>query len=301
MMHRIVLGLLSFFLLMSCSKQAEIAVMNLSEIDRQDELVEVCLCELEQLDPAKLIVLDSLGNQLPVQFLYKGEKTPQSIVFPVTVKAGRKVVLTIKEGEPKPLAGHTFAGAVSDGDWMEQALGAGVIAPYSEDSIWTLNRYDRVKVLDKGALRSSFVLYYDSVRYHSHVLTAEVQVTLDKGSYLNETIVRFSGDTAQLRLANGIDISRPSFVRQGNPERGYVGVASDSACVGLVFLSRLAEMKEIGSQLTCISHYMQGESFRYFAGTARIKTDFPSGQDWFNYLSIQQKAKSNPLDIKIDR
>ena len=197
--------------------------MNLSEVDRQDELVEVCLCKLKKLDPAKLVVLDSTGSQLPIQLLYKGENEPQAIVFPVSVKAGRKVVLIVKEGETNQKAVNTIVGNVSEGNWLEQALGAGVIAPYSEDSIWALGRFDRYKVLDKGALRSSFVLYYDSVHYGSHVLSADVQVTMDAGSYLNEFTVRFSGDTAQLRLANGIAINDPSYVLTGKSGTGICG------------------------------------------------------------------------------
>ncbi len=305
-MKRLAVAFVALLVLVSCNKQAEITIMNLSEIDRQDELVEVCLCQLKKMDPSKVVVLDSTGKQLPIQLIYKGEPEPQSIVFPVSVKAGRKVVLTVKEGSPEKLVGINPIGDDFETNCMERLSGAGILAPYSEDSIWTLGDYDRFKLLDKGALRSSFVLYYDSVYYGSHVLTAEVQVTLDKGSYLDELSVRFSGDTAQLRLATGTTIQTLSYTQQGNPERGFVALAfnkpsSGREYVGFVFLNRLAEMKVVDNQLACISLYMQGETFRYFSGTVREQVGIASDQAWFAYLSNQYMIKSNPLDIRIDR
>jgi len=378
MINRLAAGLLALLFLVSCSNRAEVTVMNLSEVDRQGELVELCLCSFKKLDPAKIIVLDSTGKQVPVQLLYKGEKEPQSFVFPVTIKAGKKMVFVVKEGVPEKPVVKTYVRHISErkddiawendriafrvygpalaaenpgngidvwykrtpnliidkwysndlsgkasyhedhGEGLDcynvgHTLGAGAIAPYSEDHIWVFNHYDRYKILDNGAYRSSFVLYYDSVHYGTHVLSAEVQVTLDAGSYLNEINVRFSGDTAQLRLAAGINIQHASYVLNGNPERGYVGYASNTMSqgqqpvpsgrgyVGLVFLSRLAEVKVVDGHVACISHYMQGETFRYFAGAGWEKGGFKTDQEWFDYLSNQHKAKSNPLDVKIVR
>lgn len=298
-MRKLVVGLVALVFLFSCNNKAEISVMNFSEVDRQGELVEVCLCSFKKLDPAKIVVLDSTGNHVPIQLLYKGEVEPQSFVFPVTVKAGNTAVFSVTEGVPDQPAVKTNVRHASGR--MDDIEGA--IAPYSEGRIWELNQYDRYKNLDSGAYRSSYMLYYDSVLYDSHVLTAEVQVTLDAGSYLHEMTVRFSGDTTQLRLAAGIFNQDASYVLNGNPERGYVGVAYHSvgSYVGLVFLNRLAEVKVVDNHIACISHYMQGESFRYFAGGGSSTDGFTTDEEWFDYLSKQHIAKSNPLDVKLVR
>jgi len=378
MINRLVSLLVTLLLFVSCDNKAEVSVVNLSEMDRQDELVEGCLCSFKKVDPAKLVVLDSTGKQVPLQLLYKGEVEPQAFVFPVSVKAGHKAVFTVTEGVPVKPAVKTFVRHVPErkddiawendriafrvygpalvaenpsngidvwykrtsnlvidkwysneisgkasyhddnGEGLDcykvgQTLGAGAIAPYSEGRIWAFKHYDRYKILDNGAFRSSFMLYYDSLLYDSHVLTAEVQISLDAGSFLNEITVRFSGDTTQLRLAAGINIQDASYVLNGNPERGYVGYAGNTISqgkqpvpsgrgyVGLVFLNRLAEVKVVNNQIACISHYMQGESFRYFAGAGWSKGGFASDQAWFDYLSNQQKAKSNPLEVSIIR
>lgn len=305
-MHRFVLLLAALPLLISCNKQAEVTVMNLSEADRQEELVEICLCSLKKTDPARLVILDSLGNELPVQLLYKGESHPQAFVFPVTVGAGRKVVYTIMERETVDNTLNAYGGELTDDAMLERALSVGVIAPYSEDSIWTLGRYSRYKVLDKGAFRSSLVLYYDSVPYGTHILTAEIQVNMDAGSYLNEYTVRFSGDSTQLRLANGVPIQDPLFELNGHPERGYVGLSFKAGTpemrfVGMVFVNRLAEMKRFNGTIACISHYMQGEWFRYFAGQTTGDDTMTSERAWFAFLAQQRQIQSNPLDIRIDR
>ena len=70
--------------------------------------------------------------------------------------------------------------------------------------------------------------------------------------------------------------------------------------MGWVFLNRLAEMKVVGGRLACISHYMQGELFRYFAGSSREQGNVMAEQAWFAYLANQHTIKSNPLDIRID-
>lgn len=194
---------------------------------------------------------------------------------------------------------------------VAHTLGAGAIAPYTTDSVWVYGHYDRFKVLDKGPLRSSFVLYYDSVPYDGHTLKAEIQVTLDAGSNLNEICARFMGDTAQIRLAAGIFLHDTVGVIHGHAEKGFVGYAENTLSqgkvasyqgrgyTGMVFLGRLAEVVQVDQHVLGITHYQQGEVYRYFAGAGWEKGGFPTDQDWFVYLANQYKAKTNPLDVKI--
>jgi len=363
-------------LLVSCNNLAEVSVFNNSDVDREGELVELCLCSFKRVDPAKLVVLDSSGNQLPVQLVYRGEVEPQAFVFPVSLKAGEKALYTVKEGEPATVAVKTFVRQVperkDDVAWendriafraygpalanenpsngfdvwykrtnnliidkwykddlagvasyhddhgegldcykVAHTLGAGAIAPYTTDSVWVYGHYDRFKVLDKGPLRSSFVLYYDSVPYDGHTLKAEIQVTLDAGSNLNEICARFMGDTAQIRLAAGIFLHDTVGVIHGHAEKGFVGYAENTMSqgkvasyqgrgyTGMVFLGRLAEVVQVDQHVLGITHYQQGEVYRYFAGAGWEKGGFPTDQDWFAYLANQYKAKTNPLDVKI--
>lgn len=360
----------------SCDNKAEISVFNNSEVDRTGELVEICLCKLKKIDPAKLIVLDQEGRQVPVQLLYQGETVPQGFVFPVTLKAGEKAVFSVQEGTPEIFPSKTYVRQIPErkddiawendriayrvygpalaaenpsngidvwykrtpeliidkwykndlsgvasyhedhGEGLDcykvaHTLGAGAIAPYSEDSLWVSNFYNRFKILDNGPLRSSFVLYYDSVRCGTHLLRSEVRITINAGSNLNEADVLFIGDTTQFRLAAGIFLHDSIQNIAGDAEKGFIGYAENTMSQtanpvpsgrgysGMVFLNRLAEVKQAYGHVLAISHYQQGEVFRYYFGAGWEKFGFNTDQDWFLYLSSQRQALMNPLDVKI--
>lgn len=85
------------FSLVSCSKKVELSVFNNSEYNREHETIEICLCQLLKMDPTKIVVVDQTGRQLTTQLLYKGETTPQSIIFQVDIPAGTEYSYILKE------------------------------------------------------------------------------------------------------------------------------------------------------------------------------------------------------------
>lgn len=97
------------FSLVSCSKKVELYVFNNSEYNRKHETIEICLCQLVKMNPAKIVVVDEAGRQLKTQLLYKGEKTPQSIIFQVDIPAGKEYIYTLKEGRPNIDLPQTYA------------------------------------------------------------------------------------------------------------------------------------------------------------------------------------------------
>lgn len=108
-MRKITLSLILVFILTSCNKVAEISVFNNSEVDRIGEMVEVCLCNLPEFNTDKIVVLDTAGKQVPYQILYKGSDKPQSMIFQVSLAAGKKVSFTVQEGVPDKYPSKTFA------------------------------------------------------------------------------------------------------------------------------------------------------------------------------------------------
>jgi hypothetical protein len=96
-------------LFVSCNRKVEVSIFNNSEVDRVNETVELCLCQLENFDPLKIVVLDAEGNQVPSQILYKGTNTPQCLIFQVSLEAGKEVVYTLQEGTRSVYPSKTFA------------------------------------------------------------------------------------------------------------------------------------------------------------------------------------------------
>lgn len=342
-------------------------------------MVEICLCQLPNYDATKIVITDSKGEQVPYQVLYKGGEKPQSLIFPVSLEAGKQAVFVVKQGEPVKIPSKTFARFIPERKddmawendriafrmygpglaneypsngvdvWLKRTtnliinkwykndmagkasyhrdngegldcykvghtLGAGGIAPYSKDSLWIGRYFDRYKVLDNGPLRSSFVLYYDKIPYGRKFLKAELVITLDAGSNLNEAVVKYTGDTANIRLAAGIFLHDSIQSISGDATKGYLGyaenaysesdyplVAAGRSFTGVVFPGKVIETKQLAGHLLAICDYRMGEEFRYYFGAGWNKHGFASDQDWFGYLSSKRTALLQPLKVKILR
>ena len=369
--------LLLLLTFVSCSKKVEISVFNNSEVDRVNEMVEICLCQLQNFDATKIIILDSDGKRVPCQIIYKGTNKPESMIFPVNLEAGKQTVFTVKEGKPEQIPTKTFARfvpdrkndiawendkiafrmygqglakenptngvdvwlkrtnnlilskqdrknsinetyryndstAILDGYKVGNTLGAGGVALYYKDSLLIGKYFNRCKVLDNGPLRSSFVLFYDKIPYGSKFLKAELVITLDAGSNLNEGIVKYSGDAANLQLAVGLCLHDSVQSINGNAEKGYLGyaenvfkeidnrsVALGRCFTGVVFSDKVLETKQLAGHVIGICKYNIGEEFRFFFGAGWNKHGFPSDQDWYSYLVSKRSALLQPLEVKI--
>jgi hypothetical protein len=374
-MKKIVSLFLMALALSSCSKKVEVSVFNNSDIDRTNETVELCLCQLKSFDAAQIVVLNAEGKQVPTQLICKGTDEPQGLLFQVSLKAGTEAVFTVKEGTPEKFPARTAAFFVperkddiawendriafrmygpalakenpSNGAdvWFKRTtslimdkwykddisgklsyhedhgegldcykvahtLGAGSVAPYSTDSIWVGRYFDRYQILDHGPIRSSFVLFYDSVPYGSVVLKAEMMVSIDAGSNLNEVRIRYTGDTTNIQLAAGIYLHDSIQSLSVNDAQGYIGYAenlfseklrtpSGRGYTGVVFPGALKETKQVSGHMVGICDYKVGEEFLYYFGAGWNKHGFASDQDWFSYLSSRRAALEQPLKVKI--
>ena len=89
-------------LLVSCGKQGplQVTVNNPLNIDRNGELVEVCMGQVSEKlglnDTSQFVVVNEAGEQVPYQLTYDGK-----LVFPADVVAGGSVVYTIQLGTPQ--------------------------------------------------------------------------------------------------------------------------------------------------------------------------------------------------------
>jgi hypothetical protein len=108
-MKKYLLLVVLVLVLWSCNGKVEVSVFNNSDVDRVNETVELCLCELTGFDATKLVVLNAEGNQVPSQILYRGTEKPQSLIFQVTLAAGKEETFTLKEGTRELFTAKTFA------------------------------------------------------------------------------------------------------------------------------------------------------------------------------------------------
>lgn len=107
-MKKIFLLIVNLMLLVSCSKAVDVVVYNRLEFDRSNEIVEFCLCSIENklaLKPTdKIIILNQDNKQVPYQIL-SDQKT---VIFPATVQANDSAVYRVLVGTPENFAVKTF-------------------------------------------------------------------------------------------------------------------------------------------------------------------------------------------------
>lgn len=113
-MRKVAFFLLSCLLLVSCAEKAQIIVYNDTNIDRQNELVEFCLCSIKDklsiLEGDKIIILDAKNRQIPYQLLSDKE----TVVFPASVNANDSSLYTIIIGDPDTIKAKTFCRKVPE-------------------------------------------------------------------------------------------------------------------------------------------------------------------------------------------
>lgn len=113
-MKKLFLLLINMMLLVSCSKAVEVVVHNRLEFDRSNELVEFCLCSVEnklQLKPTdKIIILDKDNKQVPYQIL----SDMKTVLFPASVQANDSAVYRVLVGTPDSVVAKTYGRQVPE-------------------------------------------------------------------------------------------------------------------------------------------------------------------------------------------
>lgn len=94
--------------------QKTIEITNQYPFDRTNEMVEIDANTFGNLKAADFILKDVDNQEIPYQLIYNGKETPQSIIFPATVKTGTKVIYTISAGKPAVVAAKTSARHIAE-------------------------------------------------------------------------------------------------------------------------------------------------------------------------------------------
>ena len=106
-MKKCVVVMWSIVMLVSCKvNQMTIEVSNPSDIGHEKTTVEIgwadIVAKLPAVDPSKIKVMNVKGGyELAYQVIYLGEKTPQMLIFQVSLAPKESVEILLKEGKPK--------------------------------------------------------------------------------------------------------------------------------------------------------------------------------------------------------
>ena len=108
--------LLAVFCLAGCSsKPIEVTISNVTNLDRNEEMVEIEMIALANL-PEKFVVLDASKKQIPYQITFDGK-----LIFQASVPANGSTTYYIKSGKPKEFqtiaCGRIYPERVDDVAW----------------------------------------------------------------------------------------------------------------------------------------------------------------------------------------
>lgn len=107
------LFVLSLILISCSSVERTISIYNPSSFDREGEMVEIEVAQLN-VKCTNVLIKDALGNQVAYQWIYNGEKKPQSIIFQTTLKSNETAVYTLTKGKPAAVIAKTWAGFIPE-------------------------------------------------------------------------------------------------------------------------------------------------------------------------------------------
>ena len=185
-------------------------------------------------------------------------------------------------------------------------LGAGEVAPYSNDSIWFPKNYTTWKVLDNGPLRSSFIVYYDAWNVNGQMVTMSKTISIDAGSQLSKVKVDMQYHNANNNLlVMGISKRASAGALLMNEQKGILGYweptieKNGTIGVGCIITHTNNKMLLQKGHLLNIVSYKPDTPFIYYKGAAWDKAgEITSAETWFNYLSSFENKLNNPILIK---
>lgn len=103
----LIILIFSFAACSTSKSHLSLRIENTSEIDRQNEMVEVAWNDIRQklslTANQSVVVTDSLGKQIPYQLVTNGSDSIEALIFPVTLAGGQTALFQVSTGEPEPV------------------------------------------------------------------------------------------------------------------------------------------------------------------------------------------------------
>ncbi len=198
---------------------------------------------------------------------------------------------------------HKDEGEGLDGYSVGFTLGAGGIAPYTKDSIWYSRNYVSHRMLDSGALRTTFELGYEPWNVNGQQVSVTKKVSIDAHAQLSRMEVTY---TVPLTAAVGI-VKRPApgteYFGEKDGVMGYWEPASakdGTTGIGVVVATPVKEMAMEKGHLLSIVPTGKDNKVVYYTGGAWDKAGLiTTSREWFQYLREQAQRLKQPVQVRI--
>ncbi len=234
------------------------------------------------------------------------ESTPKENAYGVDVWNKRTDKLVIDKWYKRNNY-HKDEGEGLDYYHVGYTLGAGGIAPYVKDSLWYSKNYTKYRIIDSGALRTTFELGYEPWVVDGRSVNVTKTISLDAGAQLSKMQIQYSWDgNESLPVAVGI-IKRPEpgtiwlqersgIMGYWEPQHGVDGTTG----TGCILLNPVKEMKVTNGHLLAVSATDKQKSITYYTGAAWDKAGhITQAEQWFKYLQDQALLLQQPVKVII--
>jgi hypothetical protein len=218
--------------------------------------------------------------------------------------------LIIDKWYEKDLAGiasyHNDNGEGQDDYKVGRTLGAGAMAPYTDNKLWLNENYVSQEVFENGPLRTTFKLTYKEVGVADKTYSEARTFSIDAGSQLTKVIQEY-GFTAQTPVAAGL-------VKRGNdsiivsPENDFIiyvepfSQVVDQVYLALVFPGKFESTTidacdNAASHVLAITTYQPNAPVMYYTGYGWSKFGFASLDEFQQYIQHFTEALQQPFII----
>ena len=215
---------------------------------------------------------------------------------------------------------HIDHGEGLDDYKVGRTLGAGMMAPFEDDSLYLNDNFVTQELFENGPLRTTFKLVYNNMTVDGQSISESRTFSIDAGSQLTKVTQEF-GTNKTLKVAAGIikrsieDEAVTALTDKGSaaviyeePENGSVG----KVFIGMVFPKGLEQVKshthtiihpktkreETHSHVLAITSYLPGQPITYYTGFGWEQFGIRTLDDFRTYLTYITKTIEEPLIIK---
>jgi pectinesterase len=204
---------------------------------------------------------------------------------------------------------HVDHGEGADFFLVGRSLGGGGCALWKDSALHQAGFFTSHRIIATGPIRAMFRVAYESDSASTLSFKAEKTYTLDAGMNLNKIDVQYSGIVdSEAEIAIGL-VRRKNTVRYANGNEGWLSLwgsvdddsANGSLGIGIVVQrNSLRRMEEDSTHYLIIASSSPGKRLAYYAGAGWTQSgDFPSVEDWNNYLSRFAQGLQYPIQVRV--
>ncbi|MDE6449613.1 MAG: DUF4861 family protein [Muribaculaceae bacterium] len=225
------------------------------------------------------------------------------------------------ENDHKGISYHVDHGDGMDPYTVGPTLGAGLAAPLDSSGNFVYPKgYNKADIIDNGPLRLTVRLDIDPIVVDGDTITETRTISLDRGAWLNRTVVSYSGLTHPVTLAQGIVVHKqnPEAYRidnegkivtyddlTDNVDAGngiiYIGVSAQDAD-SLVYRPFAEPIGDALGHVMALSTYKpDDESHTYYWGAGWSKGNVEGSEHWDNLVSDNMAAIQAAPAVKVSK